>query len=61
MHFMINQLTVIHMSCARLEQSLGPEWSVRQHPAIETLETAAAKIATYINVLRFRMETPLNR
>jgi hypothetical protein len=49
------------MSCARLEQSLGPEWSARQHPAIETLETAAAKIATYINVLRFRMETPSHR
>jgi hypothetical protein len=54
----MDQLTVVHVGCAKLERRLGREWAGQEDPDITMIETAALKIGSQLNALRFRLEKP---
>ncbi len=53
-HSIMNQLTVVYLSCASLRRSLDAKPCVNQD--IETIEIAVAKVAAQVEALRFRLE-----
>jgi nitrogen fixation/metabolism regulation signal transduction histidine kinase len=55
-HAIMNQLTVVYLSCAKLRRSLGPESSASEDSDIRIIESAVAKIAEHAEALRFRLE-----
>ena len=55
-HTIMNQLTIIYLSCAKLRRRLGPESSAKEDSDIQTIESAVEKIAAQAEALRFRLE-----
>jgi hypothetical protein len=55
-HAIMNQLTVIYLSCAKLRRGLPPESSVKQESEIQIMESAVTQIASQVEALRFRLE-----
>jgi nitrogen fixation/metabolism regulation signal transduction histidine kinase len=55
-HTIMNQLTIVYLSCSRLRRSLGADPSLQQDSDIQIIESAVEKIATQTEALRFRLE-----
>lgn len=55
-HSIMNQLTVIYLSCAKLRRSLGAKPCANDDSDIQVIESAVAKVAAHVNALRFRLE-----
>jgi len=55
-HTIMNQLTVIYLSCAKLRRGLPPEASAKEESEIQIIESAVAQIAKQVEALRFRLE-----
>ncbi|MGE5817903.1 MAG: hypothetical protein ACM37Z_07765, partial [Deltaproteobacteria bacterium] len=55
-HNIMNQLTIIYLSCAKLRRSLGPSSSLREDSEIQIIESAVEQIATQTETLRFRLK-----
>ena len=55
-HTIMNQLTIIYLSCAKLRRRLGPESSAKEDSDIQIIESAVEKIAAQAEALRFRLE-----
>ena len=54
-HTIMNQLTVIYLSCAKLRRSLGTS-SLGEDCELRIIESAVEKIAKQAETLRFRLE-----
>jgi hypothetical protein len=57
-HIVMNQLTVIYLSCAKLRRGLPPQASAKEESEIQIIEAAVAQIAKRVEALRFRLEKP---
>ena len=55
-HTIMNQLTIIYLSCSKLRRRLGPESSAKEDSEIQIIESAVEKIAAQAEALRFRLE-----
>jgi hypothetical protein len=55
-HAIMNQLTVIYLSCAKLRRGLPPEASAKEQSEIQIIEAAVAQVANQVETLRFRLE-----
>jgi len=55
-HTIMNQLTIIYLSCSKLRRRLGPESSAKEDSDIQIIESAVEKIAAQAEALRFRLE-----
>jgi hypothetical protein len=55
-HAVMNQLTIIYLSCAKLRRSLGAEPSRQADSEIQIIESAVEKIAAEAEALCFRLE-----
>ena len=55
-HTIMNQLTIIYLSCSKLRRRLGPEASAKEDSDIQIIESAVEKIAAQAEALRFRLE-----
>ena len=57
-HTIMNQLTVVYLSCAKLRRDLPPQAPLREESEIQIIEAAVAQIANQVEALRFRLEKP---
>ena len=57
-HAVMNQLTVIYLSCAKLRRELSPQTAAKEESEIQIIEAAVAQIAKRVEALRFRLEKP---
>ena len=55
-HAIMNQLTIIYLSCSKLHRRLGPDSAVKEDSDIEIIEAAVDAIAQQTEALRFRLE-----
>ncbi len=55
-HSIMNQLTVVYCSCAKLRRSLDGKPSANEDADIQIIESAVAKVAAEVEALRFRLE-----
>jgi nitrogen fixation/metabolism regulation signal transduction histidine kinase len=55
-HTIMNQLTIIYLSCAKLRRSLGPGSSAKEDSEIQIIESAVEQIAKQAETLRFRLK-----
>jgi hypothetical protein len=55
-HAIMNQLTIIYLSCSKLHRRLGPMSAVKEDTDIEIIEAAVDAIAQQTEALRFRLE-----
>jgi hypothetical protein len=55
-HSIMNQLTIIYMSCSRLRHRLGAESAAKEDSDIRIIESAVETIAAHAEALRFRLE-----
>ncbi len=55
-HSIMNELTIVHLSCAKLRRSLDSPRRRDEDSDIEIIELAADKIAVQVEALRFRLE-----
>lgn len=55
-HAIMNHLTIIYLSCAKLRRGLGRESAANEDSDIQIIESAVAKVAAQVESLRFRVE-----
>jgi hypothetical protein len=60
-HAIMNQLTVIYLSCAKLRRGLPPDSFAKEESEIQIIEAAVAQIAKQVEALRFRLEKTTRR
>ncbi|MGE5306606.1 MAG: hypothetical protein ACM3TN_25145 [Alphaproteobacteria bacterium] len=60
-HTIMNQLTIIYLSCAKLRRRLPPPSSVKEETEIQIIESAVAQVAKQVEALCFRLEKTTRR
>ncbi len=55
-HSIMNQLTVIYCSCAKVRRNLAGKPSANENADIQIIESAVATVAVQVEALRFRLE-----